>query len=382
MIAVLGAGAFFAYKMLVKKNDAAQSKATPPAQPKPPEPPPPPPVESQKLATEQQEPVELKASVAGQLETIVANDTAVKAGDPVALLAGHKPLETEIAAMQKDIDTRVKPELDKAQKDRDAAQTAGNKAALTAAEARVADRTKSLDEKQAKLDARKAELAKLQIKAPGDGKVTAVGKANTHVGANDVVAKLARGPVLTATFKTASGVTPQTRVLLAPKASEQKLSCTVVTADASGVKVACPGDAVPDGTEVTFVGPDPSAVPPPAGSNAEIDMNDEGSAAAGSAAAGSAAGSAKAEPVPPPPAPRPVAPKAPPHVAPKAPAHVAPKAPPHPVRRRLRTSLPTSPRTSPPTSPRTSLRTSLPTSPRPRRLPRPHRPRRRPGPTR
>ena len=281
VIVVLAAGAFLAYRYLVKKPGTEQTKAPPaPVQPTQAEPPAPPPVETAKLATEQQDALDLKAVGAGQVETIVANDAAVKAGDVVAQLAGHKGIEADVAAMEKDIDTRVKPELDKAEKDRDAAQTAGNKAAITAAEARIADSKKSLEDKEAKLSAKKADLAKLQIKAPSDGKVTAVAKASGKVAAGDVVAKLARSPVLTATFKTASGVTPQSHVLLATKTGDQKLSCTVVTADASGVKVACPGDAAAEGTEVSFAGVDPNA--PAAQGSGEIEMGDEGSAAAGS----------------------------------------------------------------------------------------------------
>ena len=333
VIAVLAAAGFFAWKYLLKgKSSQTDSTSAQPAQPKPPEPPPPPPVESQKLATEQQDAIDLKATAAGTLETVATADTQVKTGDTIAQLAGHKPLETELAAMQKDIDTRVKPELDKAEKDRDAAQTAGNKAALTAAEARITDRKKSLEDKQAKIAAKQADLAKLQIKSPGDGKLTSVAKANSKVAAGDTVAKLLRAPVLTATFKTASGVTPQQRVLLAPKASEQKLSCTVVTADASGVKVACPADASTEGTEVTFVGPDPNA--PAAQGSGEIEMNEEGSAAAPAAgsAAEPAAGSAAAPPAdkaPPPPADKAVAPpKAPPghHVPPHPPTKPTEKA--------------------------------------------------------
>jgi hypothetical protein len=232
--------------------------------------------------------------------------------------------------MEKDIDTKAKPDVDKATKDRDAAQTAGNKAALTAAETKLADKQKALTDKQTKLDAKKAELANLVVKAPSDGKVTPVAAKNTKVAKGDVIAKLTPAPVLAATFKTASGVTPGTRVLLAPKGSEQKLSCTVVTADASGTKITCPADATTAGTEVTFVGPDPNAPAPQAGSGDEIEMG-EGSAApgsaapaAGSAATGSAAAAAGSAAPPETKAP----PKAP---ARPRPVHVAPKAPAHPA---------------------------------------------------
>jgi hypothetical protein len=325
---VLAAAGFFAYKYVFKKGTSEQASTTPPVQPKAPEPPPPPPVESEKLATEQPDAVDLKSEVAAAVEMVVAPDTAVKAGDTVAMLAGHKPIETEIAAIEKDIDTKAKPDVEKATKDRDAAQTAGNKAALTAAETKLAEKQKALTDKQTKLDAKKAALGNLVVKAPSDGKVTPVAAKNAKLAKGDVIAKLTPATVLAATFKTASGVTPGTRVLLAPKGSEQKLSCTVVTADASGTKIACPGDATTPGTEVTFVGPDPNAAAPQAGSGDEIEMG-EGSAAAGSAApaAGTtapAAGSATTEATPPP------APKAPAHPAPR-PVHAAPKAPAHPA---------------------------------------------------
>ncbi len=340
VIAVLAAAGFFAWKFLLKKETKTDTSATTqPVPPTQPEPPPPPPVESQKLATEQQDPVDLKATVAGTLETVATADTQVKTGDTIAQLAGHKPLEAEIAAMQKDIDSRVKPELDKAEKDRDAAQTAGNKAALTAAEARIADRKKSLEDKQAKIATKQADLAKLQIKSPGDGKLTSVAKASSKVAAGDTVAKLVRAPVLTATFKTASGVTPQQRILVSPKGSEQKLSCTVVTADASGVKIACPADASTEGTEVTFVGPDPNA--PAAQGSGEIEMNDDGSAGSTAPATGSAAApEGSAAPAGATPADKAAAPadkaatpaKAPAEKAAtpaKAPAHAATRAPAH-----------------------------------------------------
>ena len=105
----------------------------------------------------------------------MANDSSVKAGEPLARLVGYKPLETEIAALQKEI-AKAKADLEKATKDRDAAQTAGNKAGITTAENKVALHTKTVGDREGKLATKAAALDKFLIKAPADGKVTVVAK--------------------------------------------------------------------------------------------------------------------------------------------------------------------------------------------------------------
>ncbi len=266
VIVVVGAGAFVAYKFILKKSDETAQSTQPPPSPaiqptKPPEPPPPPPVETEKLATEQPAVQELKAPAAGQLETIAANDATVKAGDVVFALAGHKPIETAMANVSRDIDKRLQPDVAKAEHDRDAAEQAGNKPGVTAAEKRIETANKALEDAQRKVAAMTTDLGKLVVKASVEGKVTQVAKANARVTPNDVVAKLAPGPVLVATFKTTTPpVSTDARVLLAVKGGEQKLSCKVVDAS-NGTKIACPHDAAAEGTEVTFAGIDNS--PPP-----------------------------------------------------------------------------------------------------------------------
>lgn len=296
-VVLVGVGFFFVYKYVIQRTDKTVESSTQPVPVTPPkqaEPPPPPPVETVKLATEQAEAQDVKPVTAGQLEMIAANDAEVKAGEVVARLAGHKPIETEIGGLEKDIDKRVGPELAQAEKDRDAAQATGNKAGVTAAETRMADRKKSLDDKQGKLAAKRTELDKYLVKAPVDGKLAVVAKALSRVTPNDVLAKLTPSAVLVGTFKTANGV-PGARVLLAVKGGTQKLSCKVTQADPNGVKVACPHDAAADGSEVSFAGPDTSVPPAPAGSGAEIEMGEEGS--------GSAAKAPPEPPAPPPPHP-------------------------------------------------------------------------------
>ena len=303
VLAVVSAGAFFAWKYLLNKENKQQQSVVPPppVEPVKPEPvKPAAPPETAKLTSEQPDPQELKPTAAGLIETILAKDAVVKPGDVVARLAGNKPLETEVLGIQRDIEKRVQPELAQAEKDRDAAQAAGNKAAGTTAEARIADRKKSLEDKQGKLAAKQAELDKYLIKSPVDGKVTAPTKASTRVTPSDSVAKIVRPLTLVTTLHSSIEVAPNTKVILkVAGATEQKLTCTATTTSADGVRIVCPGDVAAPGAEVMLIGADASQPATTNGSGSEIEMADEGSgAAAGSAATGSAAtarsGSAKA----------------------------------------------------------------------------------------
>jgi hypothetical protein len=261
VLVVLGAGGFALYKFVLKKDSTSDKKVEAPVQPKAPEPPPPPPVETARLATEQPAPEEIKPAGAATIATIVANDSTVAAGDPIAKLVGFKPLETEVANVTKQVDT-AKAAIEKLSKDRDAAQTAGNKAGITAAENKLAAQQKALATAEATLATKVAALDKFLIKSPAAGKVTAVAKANAKVTPTDIIATLTRDPMVVATFKSAGEVAPETRVLLAIKGSEQKLSCTVVATGGDGTKIACLKDAAPEGTEVTYAGVDTSAPAP------------------------------------------------------------------------------------------------------------------------
>lgn len=317
-IVALGAIAFLVYKfVLAKHTDETSETVTPKPQPPPPQPPPPPPVESEKLATNAPQSESIKPTAAGTIEMIAANDAKVKEGDTLARFTGAKALATEIAALDKDIEQRVKTELFKAQQERDAAIAADNKAAQTAAEAKVADRQKSLDDKQAKLSTKKADLDKLEIKSPADGTFTAKAKAGTKVTPTDEIGMLVRAPTRTVTFKKADGA-PKSKVILVTK-DNQKLACIVTSVDSAGVAIACPEDAAPEGTEVTFGGIDNT--PPPVSPEQNGSGASTGSAGTTGATTGSGAGSAAPAAVPSPAPTRPAPPARP------APARPTPKAP-------------------------------------------------------
>ncbi|HTR50506.1 MAG TPA: hypothetical protein VMJ10_07330 [Kofleriaceae bacterium] len=285
VVVVLGAAAFVTYKFVLQKSERTEQSSAKPAPPAPapapaPAPKPPAPaMETQKLVTEQPPVDEVKAAMAAPIETLAADGAQVKQGEAVAKLAGYKPIETEMLALAHDIDSRVAVELANAEKERDAAQAAGNKAGVTAAEAKIADRKRSIDDKRGKLAAQKAELEKYIIAAPDDGTVQLVAKAGARVGVGDVVAKIARPAVLVATFKTPqvgdrAGIVGS-RAWIVVKSTGAKVSCKIVSSD---IKVACPHDTASESAEAVFAGLDKTAPKSPA--TAEIEMTDEPSGSA------------------------------------------------------------------------------------------------------
>jgi hypothetical protein len=261
ILVLLAGGAYALWKFVLDKKQTTDTSAQPtPPQPTP-QPPPPPPVETAKLVTEAPVAEEIKPVAAGQIATIVANDTTVKEGDPIARLVGFKPVEAQLTSIDKAL-AKAKDAAAAAEKERDAAQTAGNKNGVTAAEKKLTSAQKTITDQEAKLATAKAALDKFLIKSPSAGKVTAVAKANAKVSPTDVIATVTRDPVVTATFKSAGPVAVGTRVLLALEGTDQKLSCTVAQAGGDGVKIACPKDAAADGANVTYAGVDPNAPPP------------------------------------------------------------------------------------------------------------------------
>lgn len=285
VVTIVGAGAFFVYKYVLDKpdDDKAETKpasrstsALPP--PEAPKPPPPPPVETQKLATEQPPAIPLKASTPQTLEAFAAKDT-VKQREAVAFFVGHTGVEKQIDALNKDIQ-RVVGELDKAQKALDAAQAGTNEAAKKTAEQQLADRKRSLDDKQKTVGARSAELEKYVLRAPSDGKFVAVAKLNTRVTAADIVASFEPPPVLVATFKKAPNAQKGATATVKAKDGGATASCRVDDVDASGVaKIVCPTDTLKEGQEITL----DSITPASKKEGEEIEMGSEESGSSGSA---------------------------------------------------------------------------------------------------
>jgi hypothetical protein len=284
VVVVLAVVAFLVYKNLIANHSAETENMPAPAKIEPAPPPAPAPApETEKLATKALDSESIKPVSSGTIEMIAASDAKVKEGDPLVRFTGAKALDTEVTALEKDIQQRVKAELAKAQQERDAAIAANDTPAQTRAEAKVAERQKSLDDKQAKISTKKADLDKLQITASTTGTFTAKAKTGAKVTPTDEVGMLVRERTRTVTFKQADPAAgPKARVILVTK-DGAKLACVVTLSDANGTTIECPENAAPEGTEVTFGGVD--MTPPPAtGSDVSVPGGTGGSGAAGSAA--------------------------------------------------------------------------------------------------
>ncbi|HEV7559380.1 MAG TPA: hypothetical protein VGO00_28085 [Kofleriaceae bacterium] len=210
-----------------------------------------------KLSTEPEPPEDLKSPVAGTIDTIEPNDKAVKPGDVIARLAGHKAIEGDITTLAFDVDKRLPGAIDAAQKELDAATAANNPANVTAAQKKLDDAKKALEDKQAQLAAKNTELDKFVIKATSAGKLSAISKSGGKVLTDEVVARIAREPVLTATFDVkGSKLAAGAAVKLTDDAHPDKsYDCTVAEVSADKLKVTCPSDPTLDGIAVTLASP-------------------------------------------------------------------------------------------------------------------------------
>jgi hypothetical protein len=202
------------------------------------------------------------------IETILAENASVKAGDVIVKLVGNKPIEAEIARITRD-EKRAQNQIDAATKRRAAAQAAGNEDAETAAETELANRRKTLAAKQELLATKTTELDSFLIHAPSNGTftpVTPVSKLGKKIEADDVVGKLQREASAAATFKVADSrpFVANASIEVAIGKGEQQVTCTITEVQPGSVKVACPADPVlTEGTEVTLKVPaaGPEAVP-------------------------------------------------------------------------------------------------------------------------
>jgi hypothetical protein len=273
VLIVLGAGAFVVWKYVLEGQgagtQASPAPAIQPVKPPPPAPPPPPPpAPAAKIGMEAPAPDEIKLAQPGMIDTIVADGTAVKAGDEIVKLAGYKPLEAAATSASGSV-TRLKAQIETLTKQRDAAQAAGNKAMETTAIADLEERQKALAGKEELLAGRKKELDKFVMRAQASGTFIRVAKPSTKIAAEAVVGKLQRDAIPTATFKLGDTkpFTVNASIEVTAGKGEQHVTCTVAEVQPDGIKVVCPADpALTEGTDVTLKVPGAAseAAPPAA----------------------------------------------------------------------------------------------------------------------
>jgi hypothetical protein len=249
IVAILGAAAFFVWKLVLNKPET--EPATQKMPPKPPAPKPPAEVTS-KIAFETPPAQDIK-SPAGTLESIETNDKDVKTGDVIATLVGAKALATEVGNLQKDADKGT-PAVEAAQKElADAQQKPNNQAGVTAAQTKLDKAKKVVDDKKAAIAKKQADLDKLTLKASADGKLATTDKVGQKVVADEVIAKITRATLPVATFKIPPGTKVGADGNISLTAGDKTVVCTVSDAQAETIKVTCPADAgLANGADVKF----------------------------------------------------------------------------------------------------------------------------------
>ncbi|MBA3395596.1 MAG: hypothetical protein H0T89_23335 [Deltaproteobacteria bacterium] len=252
-----GAGAYFAWRYLIRDQapptqPVSTAPVTPQAPVTPPEPAAPPDPKS-KIEIAGGAPRDVVGVFAGTIESIDTAERDVKSGDVLARLVGAKRLETEMAALDKDIETKLGKQITDLTAARDAAQAKPDEAAVKAAEAKLAKLEATRQEKQDLRLKKEEELEKLLVRAPFDGHVTVLAKQGQKLEENVVVAKITPKPAPTALFKLEKNMTLERGVVVPVAVGEKMYTCTIAESNVDGTRVACPEDpALVEGTEVTL----------------------------------------------------------------------------------------------------------------------------------
>jgi hypothetical protein len=254
ILAVVGGGAYFFWKLVLDKPGAGETKAPPPK----PVPPPPPAEVTAKVTLETPPAQEIKAP-AGTIETIEAADKDVRAGDTIATLTGAKALTTELDKLRADID-KATPSIEAAMKElSDAQQKENNEAGVKAAQAKVDRVRKPVEDKKATVIKKQADLDKLTVKTPVDGKLALpepAPKAGDKVTADQVIAAVVKPTVPVATFNIPAGTKIGADGNVSLNAGGKTVVCTVSDAQAASIKVTCPPDSgLANGADVKFTLP-------------------------------------------------------------------------------------------------------------------------------
>ena len=255
VIAILGVIAFGLWTFVFQKK-AAEPAPVPvpvsvnpvPAEGTPVTPPPPAEPPTAKLALVNGQAVSVKMPVAGALQSVIADGTAVKESDEIARLSGGKVLEQRIAEAKGDLEKRYPIEIARLKKDLEASPN--NRAAqakLAQREARVAQRTKDLAGFE-------SELAKLVLTASAAGKVTVLAKPGARLAVDAEVATIEQDAYLSgaatanAKVEQAAG-TPFTAKLKSD--NSVTVQCTIETVQDDKFTFQCPvADGFAEGTEV------------------------------------------------------------------------------------------------------------------------------------
>lgn len=269
VLAIGGAGAYFAWKYLISKKAETTSEVQPPpvtpgSQVAAPQPPPPPPAPKGKIEIAPGAERDILSVFPGNVESIDTTERDVDTSDVIARLAGAKRLETEMAGLDKEIERRkatltaaeeARNKLNPSEGSGSGAAKAPSEAQLKAADAKVDTAYKALEDKQNERATKEESLEKLYVRAPFEGKIVVLAKQGQKIEENTPIARITPKPAPTAVFKLEKNMTLERGLAVPIKVGEKMYTCEVADSNVDGTRVVCRQNAqdLAAGAEATLM---------------------------------------------------------------------------------------------------------------------------------
>jgi hypothetical protein len=259
VLAIGGAGAYFAWRYLLKgKSDTTAQVQPPPVTPASgsvaaPETPPAPPPPKGKIQIVSGEPRDILSVFAGSIETIDATERDIDTSDILAKLTGAKRVETDLAALDKEIERRmtVVKNAESAREKLNPAPAEGSggsaaapakpptEAQTKAADAAVDKAQKALEDKQNERGTKEEVLEKLYVRAPFEGHITITAKQGQKIEENTPIAKITPKAAPTVKFTLDKNMTLDRGIAVPIRANEKMYTCEVSDSNVDGTTVVC-----------------------------------------------------------------------------------------------------------------------------------------------
>jgi hypothetical protein len=252
---VLGIAGFLSWKLLLGNNEAAVTKPTGMA----PVTPQPAPVAEGQLRPTGEPVVNARPSVKGKIELtsgrtktilalfpgtiewVEAAGKEVKSGDIIMKLQGHKAIEAQLAALQKESD-KLQADVSAAYKVRDEAQ--GDEAAAKKAQAKVEAVEKAARNKADLVLKKTDQLEPYYVRLTIDGTLaTVTRKAGEKIGENTPMATLVPAPITAVDLKIPPDIRLDPGAAAVLRAGEKNLTCEVADWEPEKLRIECPPES-------------------------------------------------------------------------------------------------------------------------------------------
>jgi hypothetical protein len=259
ILVVLGIGGFLVWKLVLDKPAPAGATGAVGAAPVAPQPaeqqePPGPPAKpsfTSKIEMSSGRPKTLLSYWAGTIEWVETSGKELKTNDVILKLAGYKPLEAQVAALEKE-QVKVLADREAAYQARDAVSPT-DEAAMKKAQAKVDAAEKAANTKSDQLLKKTDQLEKHYVRLNVDGTVTLTRKVGEKIGENAPVATVVPVPEPSATFKIPANYKFELGVAMPLSVGERLVTCQVADWEPEKIRITCPPESgVAEGATATW----------------------------------------------------------------------------------------------------------------------------------